>query len=449
MNRYPPGPKGNLLFTRARDLKNNRLPLMIALARTYGDIVHLKIGLNETYLIANPDYIHQMLVGMPDKFHKTPGLKRVSREILGDGLLTSEDDLHRRQRKLVQPAFHASRISTYGEVMVDYTQRMMDRWESARPIEIHHEMMALTLKIVAKTMFGADVDDIERVGEAVTTAIRGGSNNMFSLLRLPLWIPTPNNRDRRAVQEILTRTITRMIEDRRASGDDKGDLLSMLLLAVDEDDGGTMTNQQARDEAMTLFLAGHETTANALTWTWVLLAQHPEIEARLLEELRRVLIGRAPTVDDLANLPYVERIIKESLRLYPPAWIMGRQTIDSVTIGGYEIPKRSIVFTLPYIMHRDPRYFPDPDQFIPERWENDLDKRIPRYAYFPFGGGPRVCIGQSFAMMEASLILATMAPRYHLDGVPGHAVGLEPLITLRPSADIPMIPVPREPVPAG
>lgn len=443
---FPPGPKGSALAGSLRELNRGRLEFLVAMSRTYGDIVHFRMGpLLHVYMLNNPEFIHYALVEHPEKFNRGPGLKRTAHQALGKGLLTSEGDFHKRQRKLVQPAFHAARITSYGEVMVDHTLRMMDEWQPGQERDIHSEMMKLTLGIVSKTLFDAEVSaEAEAIGEAITVGIHTVNERTTQPFHLPDWIPTRKNRRRRQAADLMERTIMRIINERRASGEDKGDLLSMLLLAVDEDSGGQMTRKQARDEAMTLFIAGHETTANALSWTWCLLAQHPEIMTKLTAELDSVVAGRPPQVEDLARLPYTDMIIKEVLRLYPPAWAITRQPIEDVTLGGYNIPNGSLIIMSQYAMHHDPRYFDDPERFDPERFSAAHEKDIPRYTYFPFGGGPRVCIGQSFAMMEARLILATMAQRYELALEPGQRVEMDPLVTLRPRDGIPMRLVARE-----
>jgi cytochrome P450 len=426
---YPPGPKGLAL----RQLQNRRLEFLTEMAREYGDIVHLRLGPRHAYLLNNPDYIHEVLVGAPEKFHKSPNLKRTTRKAIGQGLLTSEGDLHKRQRRLVQPAFHHKRIATYGDVMVDYTRQMLDGWQAGEQLDITHDITALTMHIVARTLFDADVSDgADELGRAVTIGIETAGQRITQLLPFPDWIPTPKNIERRKAARLLDDTIMGIINERRQSGEDKGDLLSMLLLAVDEEDGGQMTNKQVRDEVMTLFIAGHETTANTLAWTLYLLAQHPEIEAKLSRELDEVLEGRAPTMQDLPRLRYTEMVIKEAMRLYPPAWIITREVIEDVTIGGYEIAKGSIVLMSQYVMHRDARVFAEPERFMPQRFSEGYEERIPRYSYFPFGGGQRVCIGNSFAMMEATLVLATILQRAHLTLVPGQQIVPEPLVTLRP-----------------
>jgi cytochrome P450 len=288
------------------------------------------------------------------------------------------------------------------------------------------------LSIVARTLFNSDVSDhTSSIGEAMRVVQENATRASRQPVQLPTWVPTRRNRRGARARLALNEIIMRVIGERRASGQDMGDLLSMLLLAMDEDDGGQMTDKQVRDEAMTLFLAGHDTTANALTWTWYLLSQNPEAEARLHAELDSVLGGRVPTLDDLPKLRYTVMVVKESMRIYSPAWITSREAIDDVTINGYPIKKGSLVFVSPDLTHHDPHLFPEPEKFIPERFSEENEKKLPRYAYFPFGGGPRICIGQQFAMMEAALLLATIAQRYRLSLVPGHPVEMEPLITLR------------------
>ncbi len=433
-NKYPPGPKGFLALSKFRSDSEERLRVLLDASRTYGDIVRLQLfpGVN-IYLLNNPDYIHYVLVGHPEQFHKGPAFKKNTKEFIGEGLLTSEDDFHRKQRGLVQPAFHHARISNYANTMVSYTQEMLNTWMDGETRNIAEDMMGLTLGIVAKTLFDADVSDVtQEIGEAITAGIKFVNKRIGAPVRLPAWLPTDSNRKQREMTAYMNNTIMRFIDERRSSGEDTGDLLSMLLLAVDETDGGQMTNGQAKDEAMTLFIAGHETTSNALSWIFYLLSQNPDIEAKLHEELDRVLAGHAPTAADLKQLPYTEMVIKESMRIYPPAWLLTRQAQEDIQIGGYNIPKGTLIMMSPYVMHRDERYFAEPDRFLPDRWANDFEKSIPRYAYFPFGGGPRVCIGQGFAMMEAQLILATTAQRYHLSLAPDQKVEMQPLITLRP-----------------
>jgi cytochrome P450 len=265
----------------------------------------------------------------------------------------------------------------------------------------------------------------------MTVSIRNTNARIVSLINIPRWLPTPDNVEANRAQKVIRDAVIGFIEERRKSGEDKGDLLSMLLLATDEETGHGMSDKQVYHEAITLFAAGHETTANALTWSWLLLGRNPAAMQKLQAELDEQLQGRTPTMQDLVRLPYTEQVIKESMRLYPPAWIMNRQAIEDMNIGGYDVPKGSLIFFSQYAMHRHPKYYAEPDAFMPERWTVEFEKQLPKYAYFPFGGGPRVCIGQQFAMMEARLILASIAQRWTMEIVPEQVIEEEPLITLR------------------
>ncbi len=430
---YPPGPKGTFPGGVLGQMQNRRLEFLLESAGAYGDLVHFRIGPRHLYLLNHPDFIHYVLVEAPEKFHKSPNLKRNTRKTIGQGLLTSEGELHKRQRRLAQPAFHHKRIAAFADVMVEFTQRMLDTWQPGDRRDVAHEMTNLTMQIVAKTLFDADVsDEMDAIGSAISVGIETVGQRITQPVYLPDWIPTPHNIERRKAAQVLEKTITDIINERRKSGEDRGDLLSMLLLAVDEEDGGQMTNKQVRDEVMTLFIAGHETTANTLAWTLYLLAQHPEIEAKLAAEVDAALDDRLPTMQDLTKLRYTDMVVKEAMRLYPPAWIMSREVMEDISIGGYAITKGSIVIMSQYVMHHHPRCFDEPERFMPEQFAEGWEERVPRYAYFPFGGGPRVCIGNSFAMMEATLVLATIMQRCHLVLAPGQQVEPEPLVTLRP-----------------
>jgi cytochrome P450 len=376
--------------------------------------------------------IKDVLVTHNQNFHKSRGLERV-KVLLGEGLLTSEDSFHLRQRRLIQPAFHRDRIAAYAQTMVAYADRIRNGWSEGATYDIAREMSRLTLLIVGKTLFDTDVESQARdVGEAMS-----GLMESFWMTMLPFgeylhYLPVPYLRRGQKARERLDRVIYGMIRERRATLGDRGDLLSMLLMAQDEEaDGAGMTDQQVRDEAMTIFLAGHETTANALTWTWYLLSQNPDVEATLHAEVDRVLQGRLPTIKDLSSLSYVERVVTESMRLYPPAWIIGRRAIAEYQLGQYVAPPRSILVMSPYIMQRDPRFYADAERFDPDRWTPEFRAALPKFAYFPFGGGPRQCIGESFAWMELILLVATIAQQYRLRLVPGHPVEPQPLITLR------------------
>ena len=404
------------------------------LQRDYGDIVTMRYYNFRVFFVSHPDYIEQVLVTDNRKFIKGRILRK-NRQLFGNGLLTSEGDFWLRQRRLAQPAFHRARIASYADTMVKFALRIASEWSSGEERDIHAEMMRLTLSIVAKTLFDADVDrEAQRVGQALE-AIMHLNSDFRKLLITPTWLPTPRKIRATFATAKLNRIIYRFIDERRASDTDNGDLLSMLLAARD-DDGSRMTNRQLRDESITIFLAGHETTANALSWTWMLLSQNPQVEATLHEELDRVLAGRAPTVEDLPDLRYTGHVVTESMRLYPPAWGMARIAIEDAEIAGYPIPKGCGVSLAQWVVHRDPRWFEAPLEFRPERWEGDLLKRIPRFAYFPFGGGPRQCIGNNFAVMEATLLLATLAQQFRISLIPGREIIPAASITLRPKTGI-------------
>ncbi len=415
------------------------------IARQYGDIAYYKAGPLHVYQLAHPDLARQILVEQPEKFVKSRFITRAFRPFAGDGLLTSDGALWRQQRKLIQPAFHRGRLATYGDVMVARAVQTADSFEDGHVIEIDVEMAKLTLGIVVKTLFGADFTrESEEVSGLMVAVLNAANQRLNGVLRPPSWVPTPRNlREKRALAR-LDEMLHGVITTRRTSGEQRADLLSVLLAAVDEESGTRMSDRQLRDEMMTLFLAGHETTANALTWTWYLLSQHRDVEAKLLDELDEVLRGRAPTMADLANLPYTEMLVREVLRLYPPAPGFAREPIEDVEIGGYVVPKGSLVTVNTYALQRDPRFFDDPERFDPQRFARGWEESIPRYAYLPFGGGPRVCIGNGFAMMEARLIVATVAQRCRLSLEPDQRVAPVQLVTLRPKDSVRMRPHVRD-----
>ena len=429
----PPGPPGKPLVGQLFPFRRDPIDFLMRLAREYGDIAAFKIGSQGLVLLSHPDQVKAVLTTDHRNFIKGRGLQWAKR-LLGEGLLTSEGEFHRRQRRIAQPAFHRQRIASYGQAMTDYAVRMREQWIEGKPFDLHGEMMHLTMAIAAKTLFDADVESEAReIGEALSTAVEFFNRFTLPFADLMAELPIPSTLRFKRAKRRLDETIYRMIAERRASKEDRGDLLSMLLHAKDEEGGtGGMTDEQLRDEAMTIFLAGHETTANALTWTGYLLSQHPEIEAKLYAEVDAVLGDRPPTVEDLPKLGYVEKILAESMRLYPPAWLLGYRAIQDYNIGTYALPAGTVVLMSQYVIHHDPRWFPDPFRFDPERWEAAAKAARPKFSYFPFGGGPRVCIGEPFAWMEATLIIAAMAQRWRLRLVPGHPVVLQPLITLRP-----------------
>ena len=429
-NKFPRGPHEGLKRWSFGPLNENPLVFFSRLARDYGDVASIRVVNFRTIFINHPDAIEEVLVTHARRYIKGRVL-RANRHVFGEGLLTSEGDFWLRQRRLAQPAFHRARIASYASTMVEYAQRMLENWRDGEQRDAHQEMMRLTLQIVAKTLFDASVaGDAQDVGKSLELLLELGANFRRTLF-IPHWVPTPTNlRIKREIAYIES-ILYRIIAERRASGRDTGDLLSMLLHAQDED-GSRMTDKQLRDETITLFLAGHETTASTLSWTWWLLAQNPRVEAKLHAELDAVLCGRAPTLDDLSNLTYTNNVVNESLRLYPPAWGLARIAIEDHELCGYPVKKGMGVAMAQWVVHRDPRWYDAPEQFRPERWEGDLLKRIPRFAYFPFGGGPRQCIGYAFAQMEAALILATIARKFRLSLVPDHPVVPLASITLRP-----------------
>ena len=421
------------------------LAFLSSLRNTYGDIARVPLGGETLYLFSHPDLVRDVLVTNHKNFHKGRGLER-AKNLLGEGLLTSEGEYHLRQRRLAQPAFHRQRVSAYGATMSAYAAIRRERWRAGTEIDVHQEMMALTLAIVGKTLFDADVEhEAAEIGAALTTTFESFNFGFF----LPFGellerLPFPATLRFKKARARLDATIYRLIEERRQAGLDRGDLLSMLLLAQDtEGDGTGMSDLQLRDEAMTIFLAGHETTANALTWTLYLLSQHPEVEQRIHAEIDAALGRRLPSADDLAVLPYTRMVLAESMRLYPPAWIVGRRAIGAFEANGYSIPARSIVLLCQYVMHRDERWFPEPDRFDPDRFLPVRQAERPKFSYFPFGGGPRVCIGEQFAWMEGVILLATIVQRWKLRLVPDHPVALQPIITLRPKHGMRMRVEPR------
>jgi cytochrome P450 len=435
----PPGPKNPPIIGHLPAFRRNPLAFLTQLAADYPDLCYFKLGNQHMYLLNHPELIRQALVMHQPSFHKSRILQR-SKILLGEGLLTSEGEHHLRQRRLVQPAFHRDRLKGYAESMSALSIRAATLWCHGETRDIHQEMARLTLAIVARTLFSADVDaEAQSVGESMAAVL-----GLFQIALLPFseWLirlPIPPTRRFHKAKAQLDRIIYRLIEERRASRSDMGDLLSMLILAQDEEAGtGGMTDQQVRDEALTLFLAGHETTANALTWAWYLLSQNPEAEAEFHRELDAVLGSRAPAFDDVNRLPYTRGVFGESLRLFPPAWALGRMAIRDVLLGGYTVPKGSIVLTSPYVTHRDRRFWHDPTAFRPQRFSPAEEAQRLKFTYYPFGGGSRVCIGERFAWMEGTLALAAIGQRWKLRLTPGQAVEPTAQITLRPKFGLKM-----------
>ncbi len=426
----------------ALQLRRDPLGLLTRVAREYGDISHIPLLLQSRILINHPDLIEDVIVRQPQKFDKGPGIKGAATRLLGEGLLTSEGELWRRQRRLAQPAFHRQRIAEYAQTMVEQALAHIRNWREGDVREMADEMMALTLVIAVKTLFGTEfTHEAGRVGKSVTLLMRYQIQRLRNPFKFSEKWPTPANRRADRAYEYLNSLVYGIIEDRqrrRASGvAPTDDVLSLLMDAMDED-GSQMSSKQLRDEVMTLFIAGHETTAVTLGWAWHLLAQNPGVEQRLADELRAVLSGRTPSMDDLPRMPYLDAVIREVLRLYPAAYIIQRTSTEPIELGGYHFPANTTVLMSQWVMHRDPRYFDAPEEFRPERWLTGIADRLPAHAYFPFGGGPRRCIGQIFALTEAALVMATLAQNFRFVESDGTNVATEPLITLRAHGGIPM-----------
>ncbi|NJO84091.1 MAG: cytochrome P450 [Blastochloris sp.] len=427
-----------------------QLPFMYQAWQQHGDVVRFRVGPVRLLLINHPDLIQEMLVAKADKFEKSPLDHAVFSRSMGNSILVSEGAFHKQQRKLMQPAFHHQRIAGYAQITTDFTQQMLAAWTPGETREMEHEMTRLTLFIISKALYNADVStSADGVGEAIEVLTSAANDAYRTGMMPPKWLPIPQNWRVNAAIRQIDSVILSIIEARRAQGNiaDKGDLLSMLLMAQDED-GNHMSDQQVRDEAVALFIAGHETTSNLMAWTFYALSQHPQVEAALTAELDAVLGGRVPTLADLPALKYTEQVIKEALRVYPSAWVLnGRAAQETVQLGDVMVDKGEVVYGSPYIMHHHPRYYENPDAFRPERWTPDFEKALPRYAYFPFGGGARVCIGNSFAMMEARLILATVAQRWRFESV--NTPQLAPRVTLHAKDGICLRAFPRTPPPNG
>jgi cytochrome P450 len=444
--RYPPGLSLNLVFYLRRRFFRPSNPILLFehLAATYGRIAHYKLGWQHIVFINHPEFIREVLVNHQQEMIKERTQRRM-KILLGDGLITSEGAFHMRQRRIAAPAFHRQRIAAYADVMVQRATLRRAGWHAGQALDIGAEMMQLALEVVARTLFNTDVtSDVLEINREVNV-IMDLYNYLISLplAEAYLYAPLPGLTRFRRARARLDAVVHRIIADHRSrerAGDasDSGDLLSMLMASRDEEGGGVMTDAQLRDEIITIFLAGYETVANALTWTWLLLAQNPEAAQRFYDELDDVLKGRLPTLEDLPQLRYTEMVFAESMRIYPPAWAMGRQSTAPLALGPYRFPAKTYFFFSQYVMQRDPEYFPDPLRFDPERFTPEAKAVRPRFAYFPFGGGGRQCIGESFAWMEGVLILATIAQKWRLTLLPDQQIDVQPKITLRPKYPIRM-----------
>ena len=423
------------------------------IANKYGDIAHFKFGRQHVYLLNNPDYIEDVLIKNHKNFKKSRGLQ-VSKRLLGEGLVTSEGEYHDRQRRIIQPAFLPNLVKKYGEIVTQYAENMCQNWKDEMTLDIHESMVKVTSAIISKAVLGSDIKsaDGSQVGDDLLTCAEYFNRLLMPFGELIEKIPIlPINKGFQQAKKRLDSIVFNMIREHRDNepkGTAKSDLLYTLLDAQDSEAGiKRMTDTQLRDEVMTIFLAGHETTANALTWTFYLLSEYPSVEAKLYEELKSVLSNdkgngisqdknnqelKIPTTQDIPRLEYTEKVVRESMRLYPPAWTLGRQVINDYNVNDYVIPAKSIILMSQYVMHRNPKYFPNPELFYPERWTKEAKVQLPRFSYFPFGGGIRGCIGEAFAWMEGILIVATVCRRWRMFHDPSHKVELKPLITLRP-----------------
>jgi len=437
-----PGPRGSVFFGSVFEMRRDPLDFVCRLAHDYGDIARIRMLSQPGFVVSRPDYARHVLVDNQQNYGRNSVTHKMMRSVVGNGLATNDGASWLHQRRLMQPTFHQKRLLSFGSAMTGATVAMLERWQQLaghdQPVDILAQMHRLTLHIVGQTLFHIDLsDDANPTGHAFTLVFQL-LMDYFYLPFPPLSVPTPRNRRLTAALRTLDEIVYGIIRARRAQQEWPVDLLSMLLEAHDEETGAQMTDQQIRDEIITILLAGQETSATTLAWTWYLLSQHPETEQRLWAELESVLGGRLPTVEDLPNLPSTQMLIKESMRLYPVAWSIPRHTIQEDSIGGYVIPANSLMWINLYTAHRHPDFWDDPEGFHPERFTPEREAARPRFSYFPFGGGPHLCIGNGFAMMEISLILATVAQRYRLRMVPGHEVRMTTTPTLQPANGLPM-----------
>lgn len=452
--RTVPGPRGHPLLGSIPAFRKDIIQAFMDGWRQYGDIVCFRVA-GPNYLVVHPNHIEQLLLKSHRNFPHAEFQNENWRTIVGEGLVVSDGDFWLRQRRLVQPAFHRQRLVAFATMMSETTAEMLEGWKGAaerrEPLDLRLEMMRLTLTILAKAMFSTDVGpEAEAIGLAVSEELEYANKRLLSPVNLPESLPTPTNRRFLEARRSLDSIVYRLIAERRKSGEDVGDLLSMLLQARDEETGESMNDKQLRDEVTMMFVAGHESTALALAWTWYLLSMHPTAAQRMHAEVDEVLGGRLPAFEDLPQLKFTTMVIEESMRLYPPFWAVLRSPREDTEIGGYPIAKGSLVFLSPYVTHRHPDFWDDPEGFDPERFTPERSAGRHRYAYLPFGAGPRKCIGEAFAMMEMQLAVATVAQRYRLDLVPGHPITLQPGLSLRPKYGMRMVPIPRgERTPAG
>jgi cytochrome P450 len=441
----PPGPKGHPIYGNLWEFHEDPVAFQMRVVREFGDIARFRFFHLPVYLVAHPDDIRTVFVDPEGAFIKGMALDGF-RPLVGKGLLLNEGASHRRQRRMMAPAFHRQRVAGYGEVMLEEAQRVSGMWADGARVDMDKEMNRLTLTVAARTLFGAGITDTEAndVAEAMGAFTHWYHQSTHPMGPLLQALPTEATRSFKAAKKKLGLVVDRMIKSRREGGD-TGDILSMLVFARDEGDGtagsggGGMDDEYVHDEAITLLVAGHETTGATLAWAWALLAEHPEVATKLRAELDAVLGDRDPTVDDFPNLEYARNVFGEALRLYPSATALPRQAVKPVVLAGYTVPKGAIVMCAAWSCHHDARFWDDPEAFRPERWTAEAKATRPKFAFFPFGGGARVCIGEAFAWMEGTLLLATLARRWSASVAPGHTVIPEALFTVRPKGGLPMV----------
>lgn len=433
-----PGPRGHWLLGSLPQLRTDMLGFFEKCVREHGDAAYFRVASRRSMLLSHPDDIERVLVTENRRFIKNYALTFL-RPLLGNGLVLNEGDSWLRQRRLIQPAFSRPRVESYAATMVECTQRMLNECKDGETRDIVPAMMRLTMEIAGKTLLGIELGDrFNEIGRCLDATMRDFLARFGAAVPLPFWVPTLRNLRLRATVRRLDQILQDLIDERRAAGASGGDFLSLLLQAKDEEDGRGISDRQIRDEVMTMFLAGHETTAVSLAWTWLLLGQHPEIQERVSAEARSVLSGGQASAADVSKLVFCEQVIRESMRLYPPAYVIGRRPFEDITIGGHLLPAGTNVLMSQWIVQRDPRWYDEPLRFNPDRWSDGLAARLPKYAYFPFGGGPRVCIGNTFAMFEAPLILALTTQRFRLELVSTAPIRIQPAVTLRPAEPIQM-----------
>jgi cytochrome P450 len=428
--RTPPGPRGGFFLGSFREVMSDQLSVLPRYAREHGDVVGMRFGPFRAVMLSHPNLIEDVLATRAKLFHKGYN-EQMIRPAAGNGIFLSEDDFWKRQRRMVAPPMHKARIAGYAQTMVEVAERTADKFSDGEVRDLYDDMVGIGLAIAAKTLFGVDVREAAGFAEALTEVMASVKARIQSPVPMPDWAPTPTILRLKRNQKRLDTILYDAIRKRRESGEQRDDLLSLLLAARDEDDGQGMSDRQLRDEAMTLFIAGFETSAITLAWALDLLARHPQIADAVQAEVKSVLGDRAATAEDVPKLGAVERVANEALRLYPPGWILDRMPLEDVELGGFLVKKGVGVWMSSWVVHRDPRFWDQPEAFVPDRWKGDLQKKLPRFAYFPFGGGPRICIGNAFAMMEVILVLATVLRRFRFAPV-GEAPKPEPGFTLRP-----------------